>query len=162
MHAWVIHACNLQHCSTGSLAWASDPARTAGSSPTTWAALDPAQKNEWDCWFSPVFILWFVLYCKNINLLLKYPVFYKTLHIYIYMQCFVYIAQKMLCFHAYGQYPKKYFEHFLIKKQIFEVLKMCFRMDFLNTKKNMGNNLLLFSINIWIKKPKWLISKILI
>jgi hypothetical protein len=28
-----------------------------------------------------------------------------------------------------------YFEHSFYKKKIFEVLKMCFRMDFLNTKK---------------------------
>jgi len=36
---------------------------------------------------------------------------------------------------AYDQYPNILL-NFLLKKQIFEVLKMCFRMDFLNTIKN--------------------------
>jgi len=43
--------------------------------------------------------------------------------------------KKMFCFHAYGQYPNIVFTFFLSKTQIFEVSKMCFRMDFLNTTK---------------------------
>jgi len=35
---------------------------------------------------------------------------------------------------AYGQYPNMFWAFFIYKK-ILEVLKMCFRMDFLNTKK---------------------------
>ena len=42
----------------------------------------------------------------------------------------------MFCFPLYGQYPNIVFTFCLYKKQIFEVLKMCFRMDFLNTNKN--------------------------
>jgi len=43
------------------------------------------------------------------------------------------IKEMFLCV-AYGQYPNILL-NFLLKKQkqIFEVLKMCFRMDFLNT-----------------------------
>jgi len=83
---------------------------------------------------------------------------------------------------AYGQYQKKKILNiFFIKKQIFEVLKMYFRMDFLNTKnyflafwilqhvcktpKGVGQysknikilfleNSSLFTINIWIKKSQ--------
>jgi hypothetical protein len=46
-----------------------------------------------------------------------------------------YKIKKMLCFPAYGQYPNIVFTFVLSKKQIFEVSKMCFRMDFLNTTK---------------------------
>jgi len=45
------------------------------------------------------------------------------------------IKWKMFCFPAYGQYPNIVFMFFIYKKQIFEALKMCFRMDFLNTTK---------------------------
>jgi hypothetical protein len=37
---------------------------------------------------------------------------------------------------AYGQYPNMFLNFFLYTK-ILEVLKMCFRMDFLNTKKKL-------------------------
>jgi hypothetical protein len=37
---------------------------------------------------------------------------------------------------AYSQYPNMFWTFFYIKKQIFEVSKLCFRMDFLNTIKN--------------------------
>jgi len=30
----------------------------------------------------------------------------------------------------------------------------------MNIQNIIGNNLLLFTVNVWIKKPKWLISKI--
>ena len=45
-----------------------------------------------------------------------------------------------------------YFEHSFYKKKIFEVLKMCFRMDFLNTTK-------IIFLHLWIiqhvcKTPK--------
>jgi len=33
-------------CPAGSLVWASDPVRPAGSSPATWAELDPTQKKS--------------------------------------------------------------------------------------------------------------------
>ena len=91
----------------------------------------------------------------------------------------VFVVKKkcFLCV-AYGKYPNIFFE-FPLKKQIFEVLKMCFRMDFLNTKiiflhfwilhvcktpkgigqyfkkyKNLilGGIHLLFTVNVWIKK----------
>ena len=82
---------------------------------------------------------------------------------------------------AYGQYPNMFLTFFLYKK-ILEVLKMCFHMDFLNTKiiflhfwilqhvcktlkgvgqyskkyKNLilGINHLLVTINVWIKKSQ--------
>ena len=38
-----------------------------------------------------------------------------------------------------------YFEFPLKKKQIFEVLKMCFRMDFLNTTKKLFSYILDFT-----------------
>jgi hypothetical protein len=75
----------------GSLAWASDPARLAGSSPATWAGLGPARKKNFKklfqkiCDFPKIFYFifyqyWFVfLYCKDTNLVLKYPIFVKTL-----------------------------------------------------------------------------------
>jgi hypothetical protein len=42
----------------------------------------------------------------------------------------------MFLFIACGQYPNIFFEFLLIKKQILEVLKICFRMYFSNTTKN--------------------------
>jgi len=41
--------------------------------------------------------------------------------------------KKMFLCVAYGQYPNMFWTLFYVKK-ILEVLKMCFRMDFLNTK----------------------------
>jgi hypothetical protein len=41
--------------------------------------------------------------------------------------------KNVLCV-AYGQYPNMFWTLFYVQK-ILEVLKMCFRMDFLNTKK---------------------------
>jgi hypothetical protein len=74
----------------GSLAWASDQAGLAASSPATWAGLGPARKKiqklfQKNLWFSINFLLhfdqyWFVfLYCKDTNPVLKYMVFVKTL-----------------------------------------------------------------------------------
>ena len=38
---------------------------------------------------------------------------------------------------AYGQYPNMFLTFFFFIQKILEVSKMCFRMDFLNTKKNL-------------------------
>jgi len=112
--------------------------------------------------------------------ILEYMVFF-VMFVYSCCSCFDKTKNTFLCV-AYGQYQKKYFEHiFFIKKTIFEVLKMCFRMDFLNIKKyflafwivqhvcktpkGVGQysknikilfleNSSLFTINIWIKKPQ--------
>jgi len=92
---------------------------------------------------------------------------------------------KMFLCVAYGQYPNIFWISSFKKKQIFEVSKLCFRMDFLNTTKNLfllhfwilqhvcktpkgigqyskkiqksyflGGSHLLFTVNVWIKKPQ--------
>jgi len=47
---------------------------------------------------------------------------------------FFFDKKKIFLCVAYGQYPNIFLNFLLKKKQIFKVLKMCFRMDFLNTK----------------------------
>jgi len=76
-------------CPAGSLVWASDLVRPAGSSPATWAGLGPARKKFLNFFFSKIcdfpkifyciLKYWFVfLYCKDTNPILKYLVFIKT------------------------------------------------------------------------------------
>jgi hypothetical protein len=94
-------------CPTISLARASDPVGPVGSSLATWAELDPTPKKnrERDLWFFGVFILRSVfLYYKNINLVLKYLIFYEMLQKYIYLKK---LKKKGFCFHAYGQVSQR-------------------------------------------------------
>jgi len=90
----------------GSLAWASDQAGLARSSPATRAGLGPTRKKNSlkifskICDFPQIFycilinIGFVFLYCKDTNLVLKYLVFVKTL-------------KKTFCFHAYDQVSQK-------------------------------------------------------
>jgi hypothetical protein len=117
-----------------------------------WAESSPVESRSilFLGWFRPIFLLgrvWpiqkvffkdvfkkSVIFCKVVFLyykdtspVWKYPVFVETSK--------KNIKWKLFCFPAYGQYPNIVFTFFVYKKQIFEVLKMCFRMDFLNTTK---------------------------
>jgi hypothetical protein len=86
------------HGLVGSLAWASDQAGLARSSPAIWVGLGPARKKHYKnlfkkfVIFSYMFLLhfdqyWFVfLYCKDTNPVLKYLVFIKTK-----TKCFVFM-----------------------------------------------------------------------
>jgi hypothetical protein len=49
-------------CPAGSLVWASDPARLAGSNPVTWAELDPPPKRV--RLFFRVVLLFYFLFVK--------------------------------------------------------------------------------------------------
>jgi len=79
------------------------------------------------------------LYCGNTNLVLKYPVFPQNvvnIYIYIYIclknkkifSCVLHTANTLTCFERFL---------YIYIKETFEVLKMCFRMDFLNTTKKL-------------------------
>jgi hypothetical protein len=91
----------------GSLAWASDLAGLARCSPATrggWVQPSPKKNSSKIfskiCDFPQIFycilinIGFVFLYCKDTNLVLKYPVFVKTL-------------KKTFCFHAYDQVSQK-------------------------------------------------------
>jgi hypothetical protein len=105
-HCSCTHKILHVHGLIGSLAWASDQAGLARSSPATRAGLGPARKKNSSkifskiCDFPQIFycilinIGFVFLYCKDTNLVLKYPVFVKTL-------------KKTFCFHAYDQVSQK-------------------------------------------------------
>jgi hypothetical protein len=139
VHAWVIHACKLQQCPAGSLVWASDPARLAGFSPATWAELDPAQKKTSNIvvfllYLFYGFVIFFILWKYKSSI--KIPGFSMKCCKYIYMSekqkifsCVLHTANTLTCFECFFLY--------IYTKKTFEVSKMCFRMDFLNTTKNL-------------------------
>jgi hypothetical protein len=61
-------------CPAGSLVWASDPARPAGFSPTTWTELGLTliKTSNIVVVFRVYFVLYFVfLYCKNTNIVFR-------------------------------------------------------------------------------------------
>ena len=119
--------------------------RLARSSPVTWAGRGPAQKK-----YKKIYKIFFKIISKICDVLKLLLLHLDQYGLYFYMVKIQvryentrfssrhqkkYIKCKMFCFQVYGQYPNIVFYVFLSKKQIFEVSKMCFRMDFLNTTK---------------------------
>ena len=68
--------------------------------------------------------------------------FLSNCSVFFFLQNFeniyIYMSEKIffLCV-AYGQYPNMFWMFFFKKNKILEVSKICFRMDFLNTTKNL-------------------------
>ena len=109
------------HGLVGSLAWASDQAGLARSSPAIWVGLGPARKKHYKnlfkkfVIFSYMFLLhfdqyWFVfLYCKDTNPVLKYLVFVKTLKniFFVFMHTTKSLKQKNHIVFSYKENFKK-------------------------------------------------------
>jgi hypothetical protein len=123
---YVKEGCAL-YCPPGSLAWASDPARPF---PFLFFFQKNKRKRKRFMIFFGIFILrsdFFFDVVKNINLVFRIPGFWRNAtNLRIYQKifsCVLHTANILICFER------------SFKKKILEVLKMCFRMDFLNTTK---------------------------
>jgi hypothetical protein len=125
----------------GSLAWASDQAGLARSSPATRAGLGPARKKNSSkifskiCDFPQIFycilinIGFVFLYCKDTNLVLKYPIFVKTLKKrFVFMHTTKSLKNKRkkirLYFHTTKKISKIYISmHFGFNKQFIKIMR---------------------------------------
>jgi len=96
--------------------------------PNRVTGLGPApEKKQVISFFFHVFILWIYIY---IYMFEKKQIFFS---------CVLYTANTLTCLERF------------YKKKIFEVLKMCFRMDFLNTKQKLFSCILDFTMESpWI------------